>query len=188
MRETFSSSLDSPSHFHLPKPLDAGDGKRLILGDTSSVFPDPESSWEETELALASGVSLDRVSWIDAASAKEQLNKINKRGIDLKPGMDEAKAEVKEIKEQFEKYKIAEQEAAIALKQVEVELKEDIIFAENIRKQHPHDLPKDIVGEPRETVLLPGENLDDDTNEPDTNDGKSLDDGDVDSAGDSSNG
>jgi hypothetical protein len=188
VRETFSSSLDSPSHFHLPKPLDAGDGKRLILGDTSSVFPDPASNWEEADLALAAGVSLDRVSWIDAASAKEQLNKIIEKGIELKPGMDEARDEVKEIKEQFEKYVIAEKQARIALKQVEVELKEDIIFAENIRKQHPHNLPKDIVGEPRETVLLPGENLDEDSNEPDPKDGKSRDDGDVNPDGDSSNG
>jgi hypothetical protein len=188
VRETFSSSLDSPSHFHLPKALDAGDGKRLILGDTSSVFPDPASSWEESELALASGISLDRVSWIDAASAKEQLNKVIEKGIELKPGMDEARDEVKEIREQFEKYVIAEKEARIALKQVEVELKEDIIFAEKIRKQHPHNLPKDIVGEPRETVLLPGENLDEDSNEPDPKDGTNRDDGDVNPDGDSSNG
>jgi hypothetical protein len=92
--------------------------------------------------------------------------------------MDEASAEVKEIKQQFEDYKIAEQNARIALKQVEMELTEDIIFAEKIRNQHPHNLPKEIVGEARGTVLLPGESLNED----------GAQDSDLNSDGDSSNG
>lgn len=188
VRETFSSSLDSPSQFHLPQALDAGDGKRLILGDTSYVFPDPDCYWEESELALAAGVTLDRVGWIDAALAKEQLDRVNKKGRELRPGMDEARAEVAEIKQQFETYKIAEREARIALKQVEVELTEDITFAEKIRNQHPHNLPEEIVGEPRGTVLLPGESVDDVPREPDSKNGNGLHEDDVDSDADSPNG
>lgn len=166
VRETFSSALDSPSHFHLPKALDAGDGKRLILGDTSSVLPDPGNTWDETELALEAGVSLEQVGWIDSVKAREQLDRLKAKRIEIAPGMAEARAEVADLREQLETYQNAEQAARIALKQVEVELTEDIKFAEAIRGQHSHNLPKEIVGESRGSVLLADEQLKDESVEP----------------------
>jgi hypothetical protein len=188
VRETFASAVDSPSHYHLPTALDVGDGKRLILGDTSSVFPDPENSWEAPELALAAGVRLEPVRWIDSNKAKEQLDRVEKKRIELKPGMEEARAEVKDIKQQLETYQGKEQAARIALKQVEVELVEDIAFAEKIRNQHPHNLPEAIVGKPRGSVLLPGEKVDDDTEIPDVETEQDLDGRDEGLDGESSNG
>jgi hypothetical protein len=188
VRETFSSALDSPSHFHLPDALNAGDGKRLILGDSSAVFPDPESSWEERDLALAAGVTLERVGWIDSVLANEQLDRVNSKRIELSTGMAEARNEVAEIKEQFEKYKNAEQESRIALKQVEVELTEDLLFAEKIRMQHPHNLPKEIVGEPRKAVLLPGDFSNGDPDDPRATAVQDSDDSNLNLNGDSADG
>ena len=159
VRETFSSAVDSPSNFHLPPALDAGDGKRLILGETESVLPNPENEWNETELAVAAGVTLDRVGWIDSELAQDHLDLLHDKRVELGPRISEAKAEVDELKAQLKSYREAEQEAMLALEQAEIELAEDVISAEEMRSQHPHNMPTRVVGNSRKSVLLEGETL-----------------------------
>ena len=47
----------------------------------------------------------------------------------------------------------------LALEQAEIELAEDVISAEEMRSQHPHNMPTRVVGNSRESVLLEGETL-----------------------------
>lgn len=159
VRETISSAVDSPGNVHLPPALDGGDGKRLILGHTELVLPDPDSEWHETDLALAAGIVVDRVGWLDSDLAKEQFSRVAAKRIELGPDIVQAKTEVDELDEQYEIYQAEAQVAQIELKKVDRELSEDVLFAEKMREQHTHGIPSRIVGDPRESVLLPSESI-----------------------------
>ena len=152
VREALASAIDSPPNVPLPDLLRGDNGERLIFGDTRIVLPDPDDVWDEPELAEAAGVHLTRLKWLDVTGAEQQKEMLNQKKIELAPGMEEARAEMKQTSDELSSAIEAERQAVLELERAEFELLQDIDFADEMRSDHTHSLPINLVGPPRPSV------------------------------------
>lgn len=153
IRQTFSSSVDSPPNYPVPEPLNPKTKDRLVLGDMRNVAPDPDDIWEETDLSAAAGVQVDQVDWLDVEAHAAQKEILDQKKAELAPGIAEAKLELSESKELHRKSMEDEKEADIELMRAQDELEQDLDFASEIRDEHTHGLPPRIAGPERQPVF-----------------------------------
>jgi len=149
VREAISASLDSPPGIPVPELLCGENGERLIFGDTRMVLPDPSDSWQELELSEKAAVHLDLVGWLDIKGVQESRAKLDKKKSELAPGMDEVLEEMKETREELTRALEEEVSANANLELAEFELAEDLLLAQQMRQEHTHGMPIEIVGPSR---------------------------------------
>ena len=152
VRETLASAIDSPPSVEVPEPLSGENGKRLIFGDTSSVFPDSTVEWSSGELAQAAGITANTLGWLDVVNTREQFKDIQLIDSEREPGMIEAREEMQQTSLAHKEAVLEEQRAIVELERAEREFLEDVAFAEEMRAEHTHDLPERMVGPSRPSV------------------------------------
>ena len=153
VRQTFSSSVDSPPTYPVPSPLNPKTKDRLVLGDMRNVAPDPDDIWEEIELSAAAAVQVDAVKWLDVEGHAEQKEILDLKEAELAPGITEAQQELSESKELHRKSLEEEKAAEIELQRAQDELAQDLDFASEIREDHTHNLPPRISGPTRPPLI-----------------------------------
>lgn len=153
IREAVAASIDSPANIPVPEALNGENGERLIFGDTRTVLPEPNDKWEENILAEAAGIFLDPVTWLDVQGAQDRKDRLNQRKDELAPGMQVAREELKDTKEEMAKAIEQQVQADADLELAEFELKQDLTLAQEMRDEHTHGMPGEIVGPPRPEIV-----------------------------------
>lgn len=147
IRESISSSIDA-AHPNHPNSLKDAE-KILVFADVDRVLPDPTARWIANDFQEGTSIELKDIGWLDPSGVIRQKLLIEERIEELSPGLLDAKQQLSETQKLVDE---AEKVRAVLQSEVELleqELDSDFEFNTETRKQHTHDLPKDIAGPPR---------------------------------------
>lgn len=160
VRETISATIDSPDNIEHPSILISSDGRtRLIFSDIQNVLPDPDAVWTGQEFEETLNLKLERVDWLGVVANEVNRDTLSNFQSQLQLIMQDAARELEETAEALAEAQIAEAVAVKELNQANIELGEDITFAEGMRTDHTHQLPKRMVGPTRPTVRDSEDNI-----------------------------
>jgi hypothetical protein len=153
VRESIAAGIDSPSATAHPSILKDEDGNNLVFSDVSRVLPDPNAKWNSAKYDDLIAVDLGDIEWLDDEGVSREFGKLGLRLDELRPGLEEARAQLDETGHEVAILRAELQKADSEVSRLRSELAIDVELADEMRDDHTHGLPIEYVGPNRSELV-----------------------------------